>query len=114
MSDKKEAPQTQIVNPGPSKEVWDGALVRSGLSPEIIEEYNVTDTPQPAWLSEIQKLPHSPEITAAIAEAEAAAGCKLEAITDKKIIGLMLAAVADQADKDDAENGDKSEPAGTD
>ena len=30
----------QIVNPGPSKELWDEVLTRCGLNPDDISEYN--------------------------------------------------------------------------
>lgn len=32
---------TQIINPGPSKEIWDEVLTRHGINPDEITEYNV-------------------------------------------------------------------------
>jgi len=37
--DNTEKP-VQIVNPGPSKELWDEVLVRCGFNPDDISEYN--------------------------------------------------------------------------
>jgi hypothetical protein len=33
---------TQVVHPGPSKEIWDAALIRSGLNPADVSEYNTS------------------------------------------------------------------------
>lgn len=46
MSNSKQAQankEKQIVNPGPSKELWDEVLTRHGLDPEKITEYNVPE-----------------------------------------------------------------------
>lgn len=43
----------QIVNPGPSKELWDEVLTRHGIDPETIAEYNVPDEAEGANLEEI-------------------------------------------------------------
>lgn len=32
----------QVIHPGPSKEIWDAALIRSGLDPADVAVYNVT------------------------------------------------------------------------
>lgn len=32
----------QVVHPGPSKAIWDAALIRSGINPADVAEYNVS------------------------------------------------------------------------
>lgn len=32
-----------VIHPGPSKETWDEALLRSGINPGDVAEYNITD-----------------------------------------------------------------------
>lgn len=41
------SPAAPVVNPGPSKEVWDEALKNSGLEPQQVVEYNVPDGQAP-------------------------------------------------------------------
>ncbi len=48
---------------------------------------------KPAWLANVAEI-NSPELTAAIKKAEQAAG-NPEIITDKKVVRLALAAVAE-------------------
>lgn len=61
-------PIKPIVNPGPSKELWDDALKRSGLDPEKVIEYNVPEGQEPRRAVTIE------EMNEAIAQAGASAG----------------------------------------
>lgn len=36
------AKPAQVINPGPSKELWDEVLIRSGLDPADVSEYNTS------------------------------------------------------------------------
>lgn len=44
--EKSESPQCLkgLLRPGPSRNIWDEALRRSGIDPATIQEYNIPDS----------------------------------------------------------------------